>query len=460
MSAPVRDVVVDRGAVGSFWRSAPGLGWEHAEKLVAVGLTVLIASRILVQPQISLGYLASIALAPVWLPSVLRVKPARVLLATVGLCLFSGVALALWRSVDHTFDRRQAIVLTLELVGVAASCGAMAWTYRTLGAPTSLVLFALASLVFVNRDSALYSVSPWRFGFALPTTLLLLALASFARRQRVEVITLGATVLLFTIGGGRSASATQCVALIVFLYWAQRSREKRPAMSISLVGVLLVLLTWAVYNIAQALILEGILGEAAQQRSDYQLQAGSGLLLGGRPELGATADLIWHRFWGIGLGIRPNWYDIQIGRDGMAAVGYNPINGYVNSYMFGQAFRLHSIAGDLWATFGLGGLLLTCVIGWHAVAAVASGPRVRGADTLLLTAAAKTLWNLAFSPWLTSIPMLTILMSLLWYRATLTAERSAAKTGDYPSGELRELSTEELSWSRFRRARRRRSLTT
>ena len=50
-----------------------------------------------------------------------------------------------------------------------------------------------------------------------------------------------------------------------------------------------------------------------------------------------------------------------------------------------------------------------------------------GADIILLTAAAKTLWNLAFSPWLTSIPMVVVLLSLTWYRMGRDASRTGSR---------------------------------
>jgi hypothetical protein len=162
--------------------------------------------------------------------------------------------------------------------------------------------------------------------------------------------------------------------------------------------------------------MEGILGEEARERSAAQVESGGGLLLGGRPELGATIALLKSKFLGIGLGIQPNWNDIQAGREGMASVGYDPINGYVDNYMFGGAFRLHSIFGELWVTFGILGLALAICFCWHAIAGVAAGPHRYGADALLLTAAIRTLWNLAFSPWLTSIPMVIVLLSLVWFR--------------------------------------------
>lgn len=404
-----------------------GMRWRQAERLVAVTVAFLIGSRYEVHTQVTVGYLAALALTPVWLPLILRIRPARLLLYFVALCLASGIGLALWRSSDHDVSLRIAVTVAIELVGVTASCGAMAWAYLKIGAPQTLLSFGIAALLFVNRGSALYSENPWRFGFAVPASIVVLSLAAMTGNKRVQLVALIATMVAAAAGGGRSSTATLAVALIVFLFWSVAGTSFNRRRSVGLASLVLGLVAWTVYNLGEALILEGILGQAAQERSAAQADTSGGLLVGGRPELAATLSLMGRVIWGFGLGVQPNWHDIEIGRIGMATVGYDPINGYVDTYMFGGAFRLHSISGEMWALYGLAGLCLAVCIGWHAVSAVASGTHRWGADALLLYAAMLTLWNLAFSPWLTSIPMVIIVVSLVWFRrlAPNPAELSA-----------------------------------
>lgn len=408
--------------------------WRHAESVLAVVVAFLIGTRYEVYTQVTVGYLASLALAPLWLPTLLRVRPARVFLLLVALCIASGVALALWRSSDHEISMRTAVTVAIELVGVAASCGFMTWAYLKAGAARTLVSFGLAAVVFVNRGSALYSENPWRFGFALPVSIVVLALAATTRSARVQVAALVVTMVAAAAGGGRSSTATLAVALIVFLFWTVARHRFNRRRSVAFAGLVLGLVVWTVYNLGEALILEGLLGEAAQARSAAQADTTGGLLVGGRPELAATLALIVSVVWGFGLGVEPNWHDIEVGRIGMATVGYDPINGYVDTYMFGGAFRLHSIFGEMWALYGLAGLCLAICIGWHAVSAVASGPHRSGVDGLLLYAATLTLWNLAFSPWLTSIPMLIIMVSLVWFRRLRPDPRDVESTSRIETG--------------------------
>ena len=42
----------------------------------------------------------------------------------------------------------------------------------------------------------------------------------------------------------------------------------------------------------------------------------------------------------------------------MSALNYDPNNGYVEQYLFGQGYEVHSVLGDLWIHFGVAGALL------------------------------------------------------------------------------------------------------
>ena len=60
-------------------------------------------------------------------------------------------------------------------------------------------------------------------------------------------------------------------------------------------------------------------------------------------------------------------------------VNYDPNNGYVENWMFGHGYALHSTFGDLWAQYGLLGLvfvafILGLVVGWLA-SGIGHGPR-------------------------------------------------------------------------------------
>ena len=65
---------------------------------------------------------------------------------------------------------------------------------------------------------------------------------------------------------------------------------------------------------------------------------------------------------GFGVGENPTPGDAYVAKAGMAAIGYDPNNGYVEHDMFGSGFELHSVFGDLWAHCGLVGLVLAAYL--------------------------------------------------------------------------------------------------
>lgn len=67
--------------------------------------------------------------------------------------------------------------------------------------------------------------------------------------------------------------------------------------------------------------------------------------------------------FGFDYGVSVGHSELQAAKSGMAALNYNPDNGYVERYMFGNnVIELHSVLGDLWAASGLVGIALVLVM--------------------------------------------------------------------------------------------------
>jgi hypothetical protein len=167
------------------------------------------------------------------------------------------------------------------------------------------------------------------------------------------------------------------------------------------------------YQLGTALLLNGWLGQLTQARSAAQVEASGSLILGGRPELEATAALFRSNPWGFGAGTAPSFTDVTVAKEGMASINYDPNNGYVERYMFGSQFELHSVLGDLWAWFGLGGLLLGGIILVVCTRGISRQLAARTASGLTLFLVWWSLWNLAFSPVESSVPTLALAIALL-----------------------------------------------
>ncbi len=148
----------------------------------------------------------------------------------------------------------------------------------------------------------------------------------------------------------------------------------------------------------QTLVLDGYLGADAQQRTEMQIQTSGSVFTGGRPEMGAATALVAARPWGYGAGAVPNLEDLLTAKTGMARLNYDPNNGYVEKYLFGSGFEVHSVLGDQWIRFGLAGMLfaVVCVVVvWRGTLADLGR---NAASALLLYLALSCAWDLLFSP--------------------------------------------------------------
>lgn len=409
--------------------------WPRADRALALIVAVLIGSRYLVYTQITVGYLAAMALTPLWFPLVRRAPLGRAVFLSGFLALLNGWCLWISADTHRPVNNPIAVIVVFELAGVLASAGAMYWVMHRVGLSNAVTAYAVGMLAFVNTRSDLFSTSPWRFGFALPVTILVLGLISRSSKVSVGTVALLLLAVASVVGGARSPIGILMLAVLLLSQWSLRDRETDHRRSVIGVVVWLALLAYAVYSLGEALLLEGFLGEGVQQRTEQQIQASGTVILGGRPELGATGALMAHSPWGFGPGVGANWYDIEAARNGMAAIGYDPLNGYVENFMFGDVVRLHSNFGELWAAFDFGGLLVAGVIFWTAVSVLGQGPRGHG-DALVLFLTFQTLWNLFFSPWYTSISVLTLLLPVAWLRAKEASEEAAGLHGSIAADAL------------------------
>jgi O-antigen ligase len=224
------------------------------------------------------------------------------------------------------------------------------------------------------------------------------------------------------VNDSRSELAILLLVLLVVL-WDLRPRTpgRRGNVGWTLLG--LGGLALVVYQAGQALILEGYLGDSTRQRTEAQLDEAGSVIAGGRPELGAAIALFRHHPWGFGSGTLPNLMDVQVAKTGMAALNYDPENGYVERYMFGTSFELHSVLGDLWTRFGIIGILLTVallVVLLHGAGSAVADRTVVG---LVVYVVVKSLWNLPFSPVFSAVPLLMLAIAMCLVPADRASRR-------------------------------------
>lgn len=389
--------------------------WHRVESLAAIAVAFLIGTHLILTRQFAAGFVPGVALWAVWWPLVARIRAARWTFLFGFLALANGLLLSLNPGL-RTVNKVVQLHASLELIGVLACAGAMVWVIKVVGFGPAGVAYGLGMLANANPAGTNNARDPWRLAYSLPIIVIVLFAAAWLKATRMQVAALLAMAIMSVALGSRSVFAVQLIALVILSLWALRGqRSKRLSMGATVLS--LGALGLAAYNLGQALLLEGILGESARQRTEYQIRVAGELILGGRPEIAATLGLMRDRIWGYGVGVQPHHGDLQVARDAMFAIGYDPRNGYFENYMFGHVFRLHSVFGDLWAAFGIMGLVFAFVLLYQTIRIVQAGPRPGLADAAALFLALIFVWNFAFGPWYSAIDTLIIFLGLAWTRA-------------------------------------------
>ncbi len=170
----------------------------------------------------------------------------------------------------------------------------------------------------------------------------------------------------------------------------------------------LALAALVVFQLGQAAVLEGALGEATKERSQEQIDQSGSILLGSRPEAAASVALLTAQPIGYGSGTLPNLNDILTAKTEQSKIGYNPDNGYVEGYMFGSGYEVHSILGDYWIRYGLPGLAMVILLAFVLLRGIAQRIAEASGAAVAVFAGAQTLWSLLFAPTYGSAPLIVL----------------------------------------------------
>jgi hypothetical protein len=379
--------------------------------VVAAGLAALLGMQRGVFLTLTLGALASLALAPVWLRALGRFRGAWPFVIVLGVAAAGGAFLTALAEVDHETSDRRLLAATLLLLNVVLTIGGLLWSRSLLGSPMTAAFYGVG-MVSVAMDGGRASENAWRFGFSMPVTVLALALAWRSGRRWLEVCTALALGVVSALSGGRSTFAMLLVTAVLVTWSALPRPASRTASRLRVV-LLSAALVAAVYQVGQGLILDGYLGESTQQRTAAQISQSGSVLLGARPEMGATAALVPTRPFGFGGGTQPSTEDLLVAKQGMSQLGYDPDNGYVERYMFGSGIELHSVLADLWAAYGLPGVLTAALVLWFVLRHLTDAIARRSATGLLVYLCVRTIWDLGFSPLFSSITLLSLTVALV-----------------------------------------------
>lgn len=391
----------------------PGGPARFAEQAAAAVAALALGVRIPIAQGITPGYLIAIALLPVWFGTLRRFQGARWIFWLALACIPFATLLAQLNSVDHKFARTVFVGTTVLMLGFVCGLGVLLWAQQVISRRWVGALFGVGMLAGeLASPGQLTADNPLKFAVALPATIIVLSAVEEPRRLGRQLVAVLALGVLGALVDARSFFAI-CLLTAALVAWQMRPRATRRHGSWGWTVLLIAGVGVVVYYLGTTLAVDGYLGVETQQRTVAQIDASGSLLLGGRPELGATAALVESRPWGFGAGTVPNLSDITAAKSGMAALGYDPNNGYVERYMFGTGINLHSVAGDTWAAFGILGVALALSTLFLMIrgAAVRIAARRGSALTILLTSYG--LWNTFFSPLYSSAPIMTLGLAFL-----------------------------------------------
>ena len=358
---------------------------------------------------VTLCLVVAIVLLPVWWGALRGYRPARTVILLGALAAGFGVAVSL---TDQMRDVSMSLLQgqTLNFLSFVGSIGLLIWCRSQIGASWTTTWYgfgALANIALTGVDAA----NAWKYTLAVPVSIALLAGVQRLRSPVLEMATLVALAVVSVLSDSRAMTAflllaTALIGLQQILGGGRR--RLRAWQVIVLFGVLAV----SAFNIFQALMLDGALGEYAQHRTQEQVDVSGSLITGARPEIGASVALVGAQPWGYGSGTIPDSSDIRVAKSGMSALNYDPDNGYVERYMFGGQFEVHSVLGDLWIRFGPLGALFTLMLLGISIHAVARAFSRRDASSVMVLLLLLMAWDTFFSPVLPSYATFALLSAL------------------------------------------------
>lgn len=401
-------------------RTGTGNSTGTVEQTLAMLALIALGPRLAFHAGVSYGLLFVLLAAPLWVASFAHFRSARFIALGMLFTAGWGYYLARVHALSHLVSAANARDETVQLVGMVVGIGAVLWARRILTTSQIGVCFGIGLLLDTVISPSSTS-NPWKFVYAIPVTIVVLGFVARSARPALGVTAL---IVLAGVSFVLDCRAYSTALLLAALLTTWRSLPRRPDRSRAwpVTASMIAAIALAVYFLIQSLLVNGFLGAAAQERSIEQINMSGSLILGGRPELEAALALFRHDPAGFGVGVVPSAQDILVAKSGLTSVNYQPNNGYVEKYMFGGHIELHSIAGDMWANWGLAGLALVIGLAVLAVRGLAISIAQRSGQPLTIFLCCWTLWCIAFSPLAASVPVIVLTVGMVLRPRTVTDE--------------------------------------
>lgn len=382
---------------------------DHFTLVIASAAAASAAMRFQVTTGVSVCLIASIVLLPTWWGALRQYRFGRSVIIMGALAVGWGVALALveqHRTVSYPLLQGQ----TLNMLAFVGAIGLLLWCRSVLGVTRTAMWFGIGALADIV-GSGVDSDNAWKFTFALPVAITVLGAAGMVRSRWLEFMSLAALGTMSLLSDSRSMTAFFALTIPIVAWQMVRGERRRRGRPWRVL-LWFTALALAAFNLFQSLLLDGALGEDARQRTEMQIRASGSLITGARPEAGAAAALVGERPVGYGAGVLPSSTDIWTAKVGMGALGYDPDNGYVDNYMFGQKIEVHSVLGDLWISFGPLAAVFALLLLGSAIFSVTRSVTLRSSSAVAVYLLLLGIWDMFFSPLLPSSPTLALLFAI------------------------------------------------
>jgi hypothetical protein len=376
------------------------------ERVLAMLALVALGPRYAFHFGISYGLIFVVVISPLWLGAFARYRLGRLIALALLVTVGWGYFLAGLSSSTHLLSAADARDDTVQLVGVLCGIGVVLWARSLLTVAQVGMCFGLG-LLLDTVISPVGTSNPWKFVYAIPVTIFVLGLAARSTRTVPSIVAMLALAGVSVVLDCRAYSSALLLAALLSA-WRSLPQRFDLRKSWAFTAVMIAAVTFAAFLLLQSLLVNGYLGAAAQERSIAQINVSGSLILGGRPELEAALALFRHAPGGYGVGVVPSSQDVLVAKSGLSSINYAPNNGYVEKYMFGGHIELHSVAGDVWANWGLLGLALVAGLVLLAVRELSISIANRRGEPIVLFLCCWTLWSVAFSPLAASLPVIVL----------------------------------------------------
>ena len=376
-------------------RVTDALGSPVLDRATAAALCLAIGLRINIAGPFSTALVIPVLLIPVWLSTVAPLGAKRIPILGC-LAIITGLMLNDAMAVTHEISTPVTLQQITIILEVIIGGGSLVWSRETIGSAPTAFWFGLGMMGH-ELVTGLSSDHAWKLDLSVPVTICLLAASWWRGSFSTEIASVITLALISAANDSRSAASILGMTMLVLLWQRWRSRAMGHSTPVRVLVQLAIIGTFS-YFVMQAFILEGFLGAASEARSEAQLQSSGSLLLGGRPEIGATVALLSVFPLGLGMGVVPSVGDVNVAKSGMMALNYDPNNGYVERYMFGGGIEVHSGIGDLWLRCGLVGLAFALVMLSTVIVGAAGKIAIGRCPALIAMLAIQVAWDAMFSP--------------------------------------------------------------